>query len=272
MPPTVSIIVPCYNTARWVGETVDSVKAQSFVDYELICVDDGSTDNTLAALQEVAQNVPGRCLPLPRNVGVSAARGFGFDASCGKYVLFLDSDDLLTPDALRDHVAALEAGGDVSYAHAEYFRGEITQFETKPLPTDKPLIHVINNTNGGWWRPTGGVLMRRAVAKLGEWRSDLKLCEEVHFYASLWHAGASFVQTNSLGVRYRCRDGSTSRIESRLMAMVHQIKLLDIWIARVGELPELRAARLTALLTLKAASELEHRLYEHGVLLSPRAI
>ncbi len=96
--PRVSIIIPTYNRHKFLQEAIDSVLAQSYRDYELIVVDDGSTDETA----EVAHKYNGKLSYIyQQNRGVSAARNKGIAASTGDYICFLDSDDLWQPDKLK---------------------------------------------------------------------------------------------------------------------------------------------------------------------------
>ena len=106
MNPFVSVIVPCYNVETYVGECLESLRTQSFTDFEAICVNDGSTDGTRTVLEEFAQ-ADSRILIVDReNGGLSAARNSGLDVARGEYVCFLDSDDKYAPYAL-EHLAEM---------------------------------------------------------------------------------------------------------------------------------------------------------------------
>lgn len=95
--PQISVIIPTFNRGWILQEAIDSVLSQDCVDFELIIIDDGSTDNTLDLLQSYS----GRLKVLQqKNLGVSAARNLGIKNSCGKYIAFLDSDDLWLPKKL----------------------------------------------------------------------------------------------------------------------------------------------------------------------------
>ncbi|NPD32570.1 glycosyltransferase [Eggerthellaceae bacterium zg-997] len=107
--PLVSVIVAVYNTERFLEECLESVLAQSMSDFELICVNDGSTDESAVILARFAA-VDARVRVIERpNGGLSAARNTGLDAACGRYVLFLDSDDFIDPTLLERTVEASEA-------------------------------------------------------------------------------------------------------------------------------------------------------------------
>ena len=91
--PYFSIVIPVYNVAPYLRECLDSALAQTFSDWEAICVDDGSTDGSGEILDEYAAK-DGRFKVIhQKNAGVSAARNFGIDAAVGEYVTFLDGDD-----------------------------------------------------------------------------------------------------------------------------------------------------------------------------------
>ena len=100
MKPTVSIIMPCFQNGETLARSVRSVQAQTFEGWELIAVDDGSTDDTLARLRALAATEPRMRVLHQENGGVSAARNAGIDAAQGEWLFFLDADDRLTEDAL----------------------------------------------------------------------------------------------------------------------------------------------------------------------------
>ena len=98
---TISIIIPVYNTAQYVAECLDSVLAQSFKDIEIVCVNDGSTDNSVAILKKYQKKDKRIKVITQKNKGLSGARNAGLKAATGKWVCFLDSDDILPPKALE---------------------------------------------------------------------------------------------------------------------------------------------------------------------------
>ena len=120
---TVSIIIPVYNAGPWLGRCLDSVIAQTFRDFECICIDDGSVDDSARILAQFAERDPRiRMIRFPENRGVCAARNAGMDSARGDYVYFMDSDDWIDPDYIEALVRhALETGLDiVSNAHFIY--------------------------------------------------------------------------------------------------------------------------------------------------------
>lgn len=113
--PHISVIIPIYNTGDLLNRTLESVTRQTLSDIEIICVDDCSTDDSLAILRAWEQKDPRvRVISFEQNQGVSAARNAGIDNSWGGHIYFLDSDDWIDPDYLEAmYSKALETGQDV---------------------------------------------------------------------------------------------------------------------------------------------------------------
>lgn len=102
MSPKISIIMPVYNADRTVSRMIDSIRVQTFQDWELLCVDDGSTDNSGRVLDEYAAKDPRIHVIHKTNGGVSAARQLGLDNASGEYTIHADSDDWVEPDMLEE--------------------------------------------------------------------------------------------------------------------------------------------------------------------------
>ncbi|MEU7384532.1 CDP-glycerol glycerophosphotransferase family protein [Streptomyces sp. NPDC042207] len=121
--PRLSIIVPCFKVQGFLRECLDSVLTQSFTDVEVIAVDDCSPDGSGAILDEYAARDPRvRVLHLPENVGLGRARNAGMPLATGDFLFFLDSDDTLTPGALRAVADRLEETGDPDVLVFDYAR------------------------------------------------------------------------------------------------------------------------------------------------------
>ena len=107
----VSIIMPVYNVEKYLEKTLESVKAQSFQNYELIAINDGSTDKSFEILKMYQDRMPQLYIMDQKNSGVSTARNRGIKRATGEYVCFLDADDQLSPDYL-EHKSELDAMAD----------------------------------------------------------------------------------------------------------------------------------------------------------------
>ena len=111
--PFVSVIIPCYNAEQFISQTINSVILQTYLNFEIICINDGSNDSTEKLIGEVNDN---RIVYLSKgNTGVSDTRNKGLKMSRGKYVLFLDADDLIDADFLEKRVQFLEQNNDFGF-------------------------------------------------------------------------------------------------------------------------------------------------------------
>lgn len=119
----VSVIIPTYNLARYINETVDSVLGQTYKNYEIIIVDDGSTDNTKEALSEYGGKIT---YIFQENQGVSAARNKGIKEAKGEYIAFLDADDLWLKDKLELQIGLMNSNPEVAmiFTDGESFNEE----------------------------------------------------------------------------------------------------------------------------------------------------
>lgn len=125
MPPRLSIVVPSYNVELYLDECLESLAAQTFDDFEVVIVDDGSTDNSAALAKAFAERDKRFRVVLQENAGLGAARNVGFRHSSpdSEYVAFVDSDDTMPPDAYQKLIDALDASGsDFAAGNVKRFR------------------------------------------------------------------------------------------------------------------------------------------------------
>ncbi len=106
--PEISIVMPVYNARQYLPETIASIQAQTFSDFEVLCVDDSSTDESRKLLNQTAKSDKRFRVLVQSNAGAGAARNYGFREAAGKYTIFLDSDDLFAPDLLESLWQAAE--------------------------------------------------------------------------------------------------------------------------------------------------------------------
>ncbi len=118
--PSVSVIIPTYNRKELVPRAVDSILAQTVQDFEIIIVDDGSTDGTETEIKRRYSDTRIRYDRLEKNSGVHAARNRGLDLAQGEYVVLLDSDDELLPHALREGVEVMQGDNTIGWCAAAF--------------------------------------------------------------------------------------------------------------------------------------------------------
>jgi glycosyltransferase involved in cell wall biosynthesis/tetratricopeptide (TPR) repeat protein len=133
--PAISVVIPCYKQAHFLPEAVESVLAQTFVDFEIIIVNDGSPDNTGEVARGIIEKNPDRRIRLVEkaNGGLPSARNAGFKAALGKYVLPLDADDQIKPTMLEKLKPILDQNPKLgfAYSHIQHFGDIDTEW---PLP------------------------------------------------------------------------------------------------------------------------------------------
>lgn len=139
--PFFSIVIPAYNASRFIEETLSSVLEQTFSDYEVIIVNDGSTDNT----QQIIENIKDERIRLSNipNKGVSHARNYGISQAIGKYVAFLDADDIWHPMHLQHAHTALIANPDSIWYASRFEQKEVrpTQWNINEHATPRKIAY-----------------------------------------------------------------------------------------------------------------------------------
>lgn len=138
---SVSVIIPVYNVDAYLSACLESVLAQTFQDFEVICINDGSTDNSLDILNQYAQKDNRIYVVSQKNQGVSVARNNGIITAKGDYITFLDSDDIIAPTFLESLVTALKQNPKAQFAWCD-FNEEIPH---SFLKTDIPTPITINS-------------------------------------------------------------------------------------------------------------------------------
>ncbi|MEO1428652.1 MAG: glycosyltransferase family A protein [Cyanobacteria bacterium J06633_8] len=157
MSAAFTVVMPAYNAAAYLPQTIESVLNQSFTDFELIIIDDGSTDNTPEIAYYYKEKDPRIKLLLQANQGVSATRNKGINDSNSKYIAFIDADDRWLPEHLKLHFKHLEQNNSlgVSYGKVEFLhpdgnrtgkigRGRLTKLQPQHFVYENPTMTVSN--------------------------------------------------------------------------------------------------------------------------------
>ncbi len=197
MRPKVSVVIPAYNSSPFIAATLRSVLDQTYDNYEVIVVDDGSTDDTLQVLNTfVASSRAFAEKPIlvlsKSNGGPASARNLAIRNSTGKYIAFLDGDDLWTPDKLAEQVAFLEQHSEVGMTYAEAIvfteqNGQKEFRETIGYTGETSFCHLLLGDH----IPNSTVMIRReCVDKIG-WLNesrDLIAVEDYEYWLRLAHS------------------------------------------------------------------------------------
>jgi len=120
--PKVSIIIPIYNAEKYLSKTIESVMAQTYTDWEIVAVDDGSTDKTPEILKDYEKKLPKKLRVITqKNSGVSIARNTAIAAARGEYIAFLDHDDLWLPEKLKKQVKLLDSNKKLGLVYSDSY-------------------------------------------------------------------------------------------------------------------------------------------------------
>jgi len=178
--PLISAVIPCYNHAHFLSEAIESVLKQTYPNYEIIVVDDGSTDNT----GEVAARYPEVRYIRQDNQGLSGARNTGLQESRGDHLVFLDADDLLLPRALEAGEKCLRAHPECAFVSGHFrYVNEDGSFlnETPQRYVDRE--HYLAFLQGNYISMHATVMYRRSVFnEVGNYDTSLPACEDYDLY------------------------------------------------------------------------------------------
>lgn len=212
----VSVIIPAYNGDRYLAEAIDSVLQQTYQDYEIIVVDDGSTDNTAQVVRQYGKVV--RYLS-QTNQGVAASRNLGLAAALGNYIAFLDQDDIFLPDKLSSQVALLEQDADLGMVNSGwqiYRENQLgdRQGEVEAAVQPWQQIPQLTATNLIIWKPVflGAILFRRNwLERAGGFNTTLEQTPDVDLVMRLAKIGCPAAWVEKVTVRYRQHETNASK-------------------------------------------------------------
>ena len=211
--PKVSIIIPLYNKEQYIGKTLDTVLAQTFSDYEVIIVNDGSIDSSLCIANEYAKRdgrIKTHTIP---NGGVSNARNVGLKYAVGDWIQFLDADDTINPDYLEKAVAAAEENNvDIVFSNFFKINPEGRILEKVESCIDGVLNHSefvdkfieLQYKNGFFGFISNKLLKHEFVIKSGvRFPTDIVLAEDLTFYIELYKCVEKVCFLNTVSFNYR---------------------------------------------------------------------
>ena len=202
----VSIIIPCYNQGKYIQETVDSVKAQTYSLIEVIIVNDGSTDNSDEVIKKIIQQFPDIKYLNIENGGVSKARNIGIESASGKYILPLDADDLILPEYTKMAMEEFRKDEDliVVTGLGEFF-GQENGIMVLPEFSMKKMLH-------------GNIIYCPSFFKKANWEKvggfdeTMTHLEDWDFYLRLTNLNPQKIKRlNYTALRYRIKEAAKAR-------------------------------------------------------------
>ena len=183
--PTVSVIVPAYNVSKYIQDALTSLEKQTFSDFEVLVVDDGSTDDTAAVVEKFTQRDNRFQLLKKQNGGLSSARNYGIRHARGEYIALLDGDDVYHRDKIATHVARLYNQPDVGvvYSASQTIRDDgkptFISLSGKPVHSNPMLALLCKNFVG---HGSNAVFRRCLISEVGEFDENLRSWEDVDLW------------------------------------------------------------------------------------------
>lgn len=222
-----SIIVPVYNVEKYLRQCIDSVLEQTYSDFELILIDDGSPDNSGIICDEYVDRDNRVRVVHKDNGGVSDARNTGISMANGEFIWFLDSDDFMAASAMKKIADIIARNSDVEMitcAHYnEYSNGKR---EVKSLPLDDTKVNIGRNkffmtlykSNGSYFSPWRNIYRKSVIQKNKlRFEKGLVCAEDCDFFMNFLKSGHKFFMTNNPVVHYRVdREGSITNAMSKV--------------------------------------------------------
>ncbi len=218
-----NIIIPMYNVEQYIGKCIDSLLSQSMKDFELIVVDDGSSDKSADIVNGYAEKDSRVLLLKKENGGQSTARNFGFRHSKGEYVIFIDSDDFITCDdylqTLFDKIKETDADV-VMYRYNKYFENRTQQLEkcgysfadVKDITDTKVLLPMLVERDAYYGSAWTKAVRRSLLADNGiEFDEELH-CEDIDWSYRIMEKAEKIACIDREFLAYRQREGSITKI------------------------------------------------------------
>jgi glycosyltransferase involved in cell wall biosynthesis len=210
----VSIIIPCFNAAQTLEAAIESCLSQRESELEVLVIDDGSLDNSLAVARKYEPEI--RVVSGP-NRGVSAARNRGISETTGNWIIFLDSDDILLSGTVRERLnVGREAAADVVICDWRDIRvdpkGGISTGPDHAIDWAAVKADAESAIAVSVWATTAAIMYRRSIVqKIGGFRLDLPVIQDARLLFDAAFHGARFVHSPHVGASYRVTPGSLSR-------------------------------------------------------------
>ena len=234
----ISIIIPVYNVEKYIRRCIDSILAQTNINYELILVDDGSTDSTLSICTAISDEDHRFKVYHAENQGAAEARNFGLRHAIGEYCAFIDSDDLVKYNYLEAMVNVATSSGEMIVTCCYYNEENVTLekfYETTTSANPKYSIITMNEyryTNRYAHTTIWAALYRTALVKEFGFSKELYVGEDTWLFAQMLSKNRSFAFVDEVYYFYRNRPGSivqTKYNEFRKTEVIARQKILHLF-------------------------------------------
>lgn len=242
MSKLVSIIIPCYNAEKYIAETIQSVINQTYKNWELIIVNDGSTDHSLNIIKEFAANDNRISLIDKPNSGVSDSRNKGLEKAKGEYIAFLDADDVWNSQYLEKQIANLQSNRfNISYTACQLINQNGEKLQKHLRGENNPQLNDFLLQKGNYiTSPSGIVYKRECFNKVNGFDSNLSNNADQDILIQMLAKGNTIGYIDECLWNYRIHDNNMSKniavLERDLLYLFHkcdkQKLFTNIWFKR----------------------------------------
>jgi glycosyltransferase involved in cell wall biosynthesis len=217
--PLVSVIIPCYNQGQYLKDAIKSIEEQSYQNYEIIVVDDASTDDTKAVCQEFSRVK----YVYAYRVGVAVARNIGVSYAQGHTLMFLDADDFLYPNALEINLYYLQQYPQTAFVYGGYHLvDEAKEITAHPKPNPQQADIYTALLMGNCIAMGGTVMFRRALFFRYHFDFRLKVCEDYDIYLKIARDYPCMGHENIVAA-YRMHESNVSKNTATMLETVLDI-------------------------------------------------
>jgi glycosyltransferase involved in cell wall biosynthesis len=227
MNPKISIIIPVYNRESLITETINSIKNQTYQDFECIIIDDGSTDNTRNIIDKnIYDDFRFKVFLRDTNYikGPSGCRNMGLDMARGQYIQFFDSDDLMHEDHLQCKIDAYTEDTDLVVCQLAEFKG--TNYEDLfNINNIDDKGNLLNHINGDTNYYLPGPMWRKQIVRSCRFDNSIKIYEDLLFNLINRKKCSNIILINSPLIYYRRHDNSTTGISTQDIQILEQKRL-----------------------------------------------
>ena len=240
MKPELSVIVPVYNSEKWLSETLESLFIQTYKNFEVILVNDASTDNIYSALNKISDSRL-RCYHLSNNVGVSNARNYGVNVASGQYVAFCDADDICLPDRFERQVDFLKRNPHIGFCGSYYTRFDIDDCDTIKYPSKSSEIFKTLMTGNSFGMST--IMGKLDVFRKYPFNEEMSPCEDYDLWVRLAAANILMANLPMSLIRYRMHPQQSSSISSSRMDILSRNIRSQFCAEMLGDIDLLNSVR-----------------------------
>lgn len=237
----VSIIIPTFNRAHLLSETLDSVLAQTYLNWECIIIDDHSTDNTDVVLQDYLKK-DARFVFIKKSKkqpqGASISRNIGLHLANGKYIQFLDSDDILAENKIENQVTILQKENNTAIAVCRWEEFHAISDEIKTLENKADYRNFDNckdyfdliGTHGGFYPPESFLISQELISIAGNWNENLTINDDGEFFFRIILNSSKILFTENTYVLHRNANNDNLSIlnsEAKAIQLVSSWKIIE---------------------------------------------